>query len=87
MNQAATQVLGARSSPGATGEQMSATLCEERQAIFQRLLGGAPPGEVVAGFTDFVDGLIAGRYREDVLLDAAAVIEAAGTPPSPVDPA
>jgi amidase len=31
--------------------------------------------------------LIAGRYREDVLLDAAAVIETAGTPPSPVDPA
>jgi amidase len=31
--------------------------------------------------------LIAGRYREDVLLDAAAAIEAAGTPPAPVDPA
>lgn len=31
-------------------------------------------------------GLIAGRYREDVLLDAAAVIEAAGPPVMPVDP-
>jgi amidase len=31
--------------------------------------------------------LIAGRYREDILLDAAAVIEDAGTPASPVDPA
>lgn len=31
--------------------------------------------------------LIAGRYREDILLDAGAVIEAAGTAPSPVDPA
>jgi amidase len=31
--------------------------------------------------------LLAGRYREDVLLDAAAVIEAAGVPSSPVDPA
>ena len=31
--------------------------------------------------------LLAGRYREDLLLAAGAVIEAAGTPPSPVDPA
>ena len=31
--------------------------------------------------------LVAGRYREDVLLEAGAVIEAAGAPPSPVDPA
>ncbi|HET7410845.1 MAG TPA: amidase family protein [Paracoccaceae bacterium] len=31
--------------------------------------------------------LVAGRYREDILLDAAAVIEDAGTPASPVDPA
>ena len=30
--------------------------------------------------------LVAGRYREDVLLDAAAIIEAAGVAPSPVDP-
>lgn len=31
--------------------------------------------------------LLAGRYREDVLLHAGAVIEAAGVPASPVDPA
>ena len=31
--------------------------------------------------------LVAGRYREDLLLDAGAVIEGAGTPPMPVDPA
>ena len=31
--------------------------------------------------------LVGGRYREDVLLDAGAAIEAAGTPPAPVDPA
>lgn len=31
--------------------------------------------------------LLAGRYREDVLLQAGAVIEAAGAPASPVDPA
>ncbi len=30
--------------------------------------------------------LVAGRYREDVLLDAAAIIEAAGPPVRPVDP-
>jgi amidase len=30
--------------------------------------------------------LLAGRYREDLLLQAGAVIEAAGTPASPVDP-
>ncbi|WP_198371297.1 amidase family protein [Roseomonas rosulenta] len=31
--------------------------------------------------------LLAGRYREDLLLAAGAVIEAAGTPPAPIDPA
>ena len=31
--------------------------------------------------------LVAGRYREDLLLAAGAAIEAGGTPPSPVDPA
>jgi amidase len=31
--------------------------------------------------------LLAGRYREDVLLQAGALIEAAGVPPAPVDPA
>jgi amidase len=31
--------------------------------------------------------LLAGRYREDLLLQAGAVVEAAGTPPSPIDPA
>ncbi len=30
--------------------------------------------------------LLAGRYREDVLIEAGAVIEAAGVPASPVDP-
>ncbi|MBL6076519.1 amidase family protein [Belnapia sp. T18] len=31
--------------------------------------------------------LVAGRYREDILLAAAEAIEAGGTPPSPIDPA
>jgi amidase len=30
--------------------------------------------------------LVAGRYREDVLLQAGEIIERGGTPPSPVDP-
>jgi amidase len=30
--------------------------------------------------------VLAGRYREDLLLDAGAVIEAAGVPAAPVDP-
>ena len=30
--------------------------------------------------------LVAGRYREDVLLDAGEIIERGGAPPSPVDP-
>jgi amidase len=30
--------------------------------------------------------LVGGRYREDVLLDAGKIIEAAGTPPMPCDP-
>lgn len=41
------------------------------------LVGNAPVGVQ----------LVAGRYREDMALDAAAVLEAAGTPPSPIDPA
>ena len=31
--------------------------------------------------------LVGGRYREDLLLDAGAVVEAAGAPPGIVDPA
>jgi amidase len=30
--------------------------------------------------------LLAGRYREDLLLQAGAVIEAAGAPITPIDP-
>jgi amidase len=31
--------------------------------------------------------LLAGRYREDLLLEAGAAIEAAGVPKTPVEPA
>jgi amidase len=40
------------------------------------LVGKVPVGVQVVG----------GRYREDVLLAAAEAIEAAGTPPAPIDP-
>lgn len=40
----------------------------------------------MAGKTPLGVQLIAGRYREDILLDAGAAIERGGTPPSPVDP-
>ena len=46
-------------------------------ALTTGLVGRAPVGVQ----------LIAGRYREDILLDTAAAIESAGTPASPVDPA
>ena len=47
-------------------ESASATLGEQRQALFHRLLDGASGVEVVAAFTEFVDGLIIGRYRNAV---------------------
>lgn len=69
-------MTGARSSGDATVDRPSVTLSEARGAIFQRLLGGAPPGEVVAAFTDFVDGLIAGRYRNVVRSGESRLTEA-----------
>lgn len=48
------------------------------------------PGLVVStgmvGTTPVGVQLIGARYREDVLLDAGAAIEAGGVPPSPIDP-
>jgi len=40
----------------------------------------------LSGKTPLGVQLIAGRYREDILLDAGAAIERGGTPPSPVNP-
>ena len=40
----------------------------------------------LSGKTPLGVQLIAGRYREDILLDAGSAIERGGTPPSPVDP-
>lgn len=44
-------------------ESANATLDKQRHALFQRLLSGASGAEVVAAYTQFVDGLIIGRYR------------------------
>lgn len=41
----------------------------------------------LAGRTPVGVQLVSARYREDIMLDAAAIIEKAGTPASPVDPA
>lgn len=49
------------SSPG--DEARGTALPEERQALLGRLSGGATAAEVLASFTEFVDGLIIGRYR------------------------
>lgn len=75
MNQTMSPASGAVAGAGLTGLQMAATLSEEREAIFRRLLGGTPPAEVVASFTDFADGLIAGRYR-NVVRSGAGLTEA-----------
>ena len=65
--------------------------CFEAQIIQIGLPFMGLPGLTVStglvGKTPVGVQLVAGRYREDVLLDAAAVLEAAGTPPSPIDPA
>lgn len=65
--------------------------CFEAQIIQVGLPFMGLPGLTVTtglvGRTPVGVQLIAGRYREDILLDAGRVIESAGAPPSPVDPA
>ena len=58
-------------------ESASATLGEQRRALFQRLLHGASGGEVVAAFSEFVDGLLIGRYR-NAARNAEGETQAAG---------
>ncbi|HYM87475.1 MAG TPA: DUF294 nucleotidyltransferase-like domain-containing protein, partial [Nitrospiraceae bacterium] len=41
----------------------ASALAEYRKALGQRLLGGASGAEVMAALTEFVDGLIIGRYK------------------------
>jgi amidase len=45
-------------------------------AVSTKLIGSIPVGVQV----------VAGHYREDLCLLAGSAIEAAGTPPSPIDP-
>ena len=62
----------------------------ETQLIQTGLPSMSLPGLVVStgmvGTSPVGVQLIAQRYREDLLLDAGAAIEAGGTPPSPIDP-
>lgn len=44
-------------------ETTAALLARQRRALHQRLTEGASGAEVVAAFTEFVDGLLIGRYR------------------------
>jgi amidase len=46
-------------------------------AVSTGLVGGVPVGVQ----------LLAGRYREDLLLEAGAAIESGGAPATPIDPA
>jgi [protein-PII] uridylyltransferase len=65
--------------PRRTGVETAATaLTEQRQAIHQRLLGGASGGEVMTALTELVDGLIIGRYR-NVLRSVEAEEAVAGS--------
>lgn len=48
---------------GKTGSEPASALAEHRQALQQRLLEGVSGAEAMASLTEFVDGLIIGRYR------------------------
>ncbi len=56
---------------------LAAVLAEQRQAVAQRLLDGAAGSEVAAAQTDFVDGVIIGRYRNAARLGGDAAADAA----------
>ena len=49
--------------PGQAVEAAGATLAEQRQSIYQRLLDGTSGAEVMTTLTEVVDDLIIGRYR------------------------
>ena len=48
------------------GEPGGASLAEQRRAIARRLMNGASGAEAAAAFTELVDGLLIGRYRNVV---------------------
>jgi len=47
-------------------QPLGALLEEHRRAVTQRVMGGASGAETLAAMTEFVDGLIVGRYRDAV---------------------
>jgi [protein-PII] uridylyltransferase len=47
-------------------EGAGALLADQRRAIHQRLLDGASGAEIIGAFSELVDGLIIGRYRNAV---------------------
>ena len=49
-------------SPGS--QDRSTTVSDYREGLLQRLVDGASGSDVVSGFTEFVDGLLIGRYRD-----------------------
>ena len=51
---------------GSLIEAAGAQLADQRRAIHQRLLQGASGAEIVGAFSELVDGLIIGRYRNAV---------------------
>jgi [protein-PII] uridylyltransferase len=55
---------------------VGALLAQQRQVIHERLLAGASGSEVMAAYTDLVDGLIIGRYRTAVRHGGEALVAA-----------
>jgi len=62
---------------GKTDGDAASTLAEHRQVLRQRLMEGASGAEVMAALTEFVDGLIIGRYR-NVMRQAGEEAQVAG---------
>ncbi|MEM7669078.1 MAG: amidase family protein, partial [Pseudomonadota bacterium] len=72
-------------SPGRFDEVMEAQLTQVGLPLMG--LPGLAVSTGLAGDSPVGVQLIAGRYREDLLLTAGEAIEARGAPPSPIDPA
>ncbi len=71
-------------SPAAFGRVLEAQLTQLGLPLMG--LPGLTVSTGLVGTTPVGVQLVAGRYREDVLLEAGEAIEAGGAPPSPVDP-
>ena len=62
----------------ADAEAAGALLADQRRALHQRLLDGASGAEIVGAFSELVDGLIIGRYR-NALRKAEEKVAVAGS--------